>query len=384
MKSSPAALDRISAARTALVLDHPFFGSLALRLKPEESTRTKTMATDGRSLFYHAPFLDTLSHEELVGTLAHEVMHPAMLHHARREGRDPLLWNHAADYAINPLIVEAGFKLPDGALLNAAYQGQSAEQIYAQLQQRQQEEQRQSAQSQGQGQPQPGPGDQLEDLPGAVLDSPEPAQDAAEWQVAVKQATQAAKMMGRLPGSIARELEAQAKPHVDWRSLLRRFVQQCSSADYSWRMPNRRFIACGLYLPELRSESLPPIVVAIDTSGSIGEAELAVFAAELRSIVDECQPEATHVIYCDDGVQSVETFARGEQIELHATGGGGTNFCPVFDHVEEHAINPACLIYLTDGMGRYPETPSEFPTLWAMTSSKVAPWGETIQVEAYS
>src|SRR3984957_16082170 len=105
---------RLSAARATLVLDHPFFGALALRMKIEEETkgRTRTMATDGRSFFYHKDYVKGCSDLELVGLLAHEVMHPAMQHHTRRGHRDPGLWNDAADYAINAILTEAGFALP--------------------------------------------------------------------------------------------------------------------------------------------------------------------------------------------------------------------------------------------------------------------------------
>ena len=107
--------------------------------------------------------------------------------------------------------------------------------------------------------------------PGAVFDAPDPAQQEAEWQVALKQATQAAQMMGQLPGGIALAVEKIMKPRIDWRAILRRFVQQSATADYSWRMPNRRYIAGGLYLPEIRSESMPAIVVVVDSSASTSD-----------------------------------------------------------------------------------------------------------------
>ena len=203
--------------------------------------------------------------------------------------------------------------------------------------------------------------------PGAVLDAPDPAQQEAEWQVAVKQATQAAQMMGQLPGGMAQAVEQATKPRIDWKALLRRFVQQFASADYSWRMPNRRYIAGGIYLPELRSESMPAIVVAVDTSASTSSV-LPNFKAELQSIVDECQPEATIVIMADAAVQRVDRFERGDPIEFNVEGLGGTDFRPVFEHVDREQFNPACLIYLTDGDGCYPDEPSDYPTLWAITT----------------
>src|SRR3984957_16821619 len=186
---------RLSAARAALVLDHPFFGALALRMNLEEETkgRTQTMATDGRSIFYDNGFVEGCSDIELIGLLAHEVMHPAMQHHTRRGDRDPGLWNDAADYAINPILAEAGFTLPGNLLNDPQYRGMTAEQIYDALNQPRnggdEEEKGQDDNQTGDGREGGegdakghGDGDVGEDTdnavankPGAVLDSPNPS-----------------------------------------------------------------------------------------------------------------------------------------------------------------------------------------------------------------
>jgi predicted metal-dependent peptidase len=393
---------RLVAARATLVLDHPFFGALALRMDIQEETRgrTSTIATDGRSVFYRNDYVEGCSDQELVGLLAHEVMHPAMQHHTRRGDRDPGLWNEAADYAITPILMDAGFVLPGAPLLNREYCGMTAEQIYEALRKSQDD-----AKSGSRDDPEtddPGDGDSLGDeggggngapddraeesseavgQPGGVLDAPDPDQQEAEWQVALKQATQVAHMMGQLPGGITLAVDEVLRPRVAWKSILRRFVQQSATADYSWRMPNRRYIAARLYLPDLRSDSLPSIVVVVDSSAST-HAVLPAFKAELQSIVEECQPESTIVIMADAIVQRVDEFRRGEAIEFNVEGFGGTDFRPAFEHVEHEQLNPACLIYLTDGEGVYPDEPSTFPTLWAITTpNRQAPWGETVYID---
>lgn len=108
---------RIQKARNSLILDHPFFGSLLFRLKGRECRSIQTMATDGVSIYYNPDFVETLNAATLAGTLAHEVMHPALHHHVRRSGRDPKRWNVACDFAINPLLADAGLSLPDGVLI---------------------------------------------------------------------------------------------------------------------------------------------------------------------------------------------------------------------------------------------------------------------------
>src|ERR1700689_1446416 len=125
---------RIQKARNSLILDHPFFGSLLFRLKGRESRSIKTMATDGISLFYNPDFVDTLNAATLCGVLAHEVLHPGLQHHVRRSGRDPKRWTEACDYAINPILLDAGLHLPEGVLVDDRFREMSAEQIYIQLQ----------------------------------------------------------------------------------------------------------------------------------------------------------------------------------------------------------------------------------------------------------
>jgi predicted metal-dependent peptidase len=121
---------RIQKARTALLLDHPFFGSLLFRLAGRASGSIQTMATDGISLFYNPDFVETLNAAELAGVLAHEVMHPALQHHTRRADRDLKRWNMACDYAINPLLLDAGLTLLKDVLIDHRFRDMSAERIY--------------------------------------------------------------------------------------------------------------------------------------------------------------------------------------------------------------------------------------------------------------
>src|SRR5215472_1788128 len=114
---------RILKARTTLLLDHPFFGTLLFRLGARPCSSIETMATDGRSLFYNPEFVDTLNAAELAGVLAHEVLHPALQHHTRRGDRDQPRWNIACDYAINPILIDAGLTLPKDVLIDNRFRG---------------------------------------------------------------------------------------------------------------------------------------------------------------------------------------------------------------------------------------------------------------------
>jgi predicted metal-dependent peptidase len=157
-------------------------------------------------------------------------------------------------------------------------------------------------------------------------------------------------------------------------------VAATAPSDYRWTPPNRRYIGSGLYLPSVELRGLGEIVIAVDTSGSIGKHELEQFAAEISAISEETQPEAIHVVYCDAAVRCVQQFGPSEPVRLEPKGGGGTDFRPAFDWVAENDFAPVCLIYLTDlCCDSFPEAP-EYPVLWVTDSRSTAPFGETVRI----
>ncbi|MGA2653943.1 MAG: VWA-like domain-containing protein [Terracidiphilus sp.] len=394
---------RIQKARTSLILDHPFFGSLLFRLKGRECRSIQTMATDGVSLFYNPDFVETLNAATLAGTLAHEVMHPALHHHVRRSGRDPKRWNIACDFAINPLLVDAGLSLPDGVLIDNRFRGMSAEQIYNLLESESETEQGSGKEDQedrsgGEGSTEEESGDggsNLHSAPitdggiGQVLDAPQPDEEtptieeqAREWDVAVNQAATVARQAGKVPAGLSRTLEGAAEASVDWRDMLRRLWSDTAPADYSWMRPNRRHVWAGVYLPGVVREGVGEIAIAVDCSGSVNGRQLRLFEAEVRSILEGQRPERVHVLYFDSEVQKVETYSSGQPVQLNPVGGGGTEFGPCFDWLDEHGIQPQTLVFLTDLYGSFPPSAPAYPVLWASTGSRKAPFGSVIPMQA--
>jgi len=396
---------RIQKARTTLLLDHPFFGTLLFRLGGKASRSVATMATDGVSLFYNPSFVETLNAAELAGVLAHEVMHPALQHHTRRGDRNLTRWNMACDYAINPILLDAGLTLPKGVLIDNRFRGMSAERIYNMI-----EEDEKQEGSSGQSESQTGDGSdapedgslqsdqagnehQAPSTPGGVgqvLDAPEPelelghsvAEQAREWQIAVEQAETVAKVAGKLPGGAVRAKEASQAARVDWRELLRRAWSDTVPSDYSWTHPNRRHVWSGLYLPGVTSEGVGEIAIAVDCSGSVSSRQLGLFESEVRSILDEQRPRFVHVLYFDAAIQRVETYQAGQPVSLSPVGGGGTDFRPCFDWLEEQGIIPQTLVFLTDLCGRFPRETPFYPVVWASTESRKAPFGQVVPMEA--
>ena len=393
---------RIQKARTALLLDHPFFGSLLFHLGGRASNSIQTMATDGVSLFYNPAFVEMLNAAELAGVLAHEVMHPALQHHTRRGDRDQKRWNMACDYAINPLLLDAGLTLPKDVLIDHRFRGMSAERIYNLIEEQGgangERENQDSPSSNGES------AKQLNDLSangeptvpvtpggfGQVLDAPGPggddgetvAEQAREWKIAVEQAENVAKLAGKLPAGVTRSLEQSEAAGADWRELLRRAWSETIPSDYSWMPPNRRHIWAGLYLPGVRSEGAGEIAIAVDCSGSISARQLGLFEAEIRSILEGQRPSRVHVLYFDTEVQKAEVYQAEQPIALIPVGGGGTNFAPCFRWLDERGIVPQTLVFLTDLCGAFPKDAPGYPVLWASTESRRAPFGQVIPMEA--
>ncbi len=258
-------------------------------------------------------------------------MHPALQHHTRRGNRNQVRWNMACDYAINPMLLDAGLTLPKDVFIDDGFRGMSAERIYNLIEEEQDQE---GSSDQTKGKLGGGSGaiedkapqsDPIANEPqapstpggvGQVLDAPAPvgeegpsvSEQAREWQIAVEQAENVAKLAGKLPGDAVRTLEAAQSARVDWRELLRRAWSETTPADYSWMRPNRRHVWSGLYLPGITSEGVGEIAVAVDCSGSVSARQLGLFQEEIRSILAGQRPRLVHVIYFDAAVQKVETY----------------------------------------------------------------------------
>lgn len=399
MKNQSSSSLRIQKARTALVLHHPFFGALLFRLRDRPSIAVKTMATDGVSLLWNPDFVKTLTAATLAGTLTHEVMHPALHHHLRRSGRDPGRWNIACDYAINPLLIDAGLSLPEGVLIEDRFRGMSAEQIYNLLEPEEDpgpdsdDDQQVSIsgdsnvsragnKSDDPSVPETDGGiGQVLDAPSESNESPTIEEQAREWEIAVRQAMTVANQAGKVPAGLDRTMEEVREATVNWRELLRRLCSETFVADYSWMRPNRRHLWNGLYLPGVVKDCVGEIVIAVDCSGSISGRQLRLFEAEAQSILEGQRPERVYVLYFDAIAQKVEIYEAGQPISLHPVGGGGTEFGPCFEWVEERGITPQTMVFLTDLDGSFPPSAPSYPVLWASTGHRQAPFGEVIPMQ---
>lgn len=380
------AKEKLTKARTGLVISSVFFGTLALRLKlVEADDGDTTLCTDGHEVRFNPEWVDSLQTGEIRGALAHEILHIALGHLWRGDGRCLDTWNEACDYTVNEALIEAGFTLPQGALLNRAFNGKSTEEIYSilyvdKLKQQQQKKENEKGGSQGTaGKPWGG------FTTGGQQSTAEQKTVQEEWKVAVAQAAAMAKAAGDKSLDYARTVKDAITPNVDVLSLLIRFMDRSRQDDYRWFPPNSRYLSMGIYAPSLSSEGVGTIVVVLDTSGSMKQHDIDTACALIKDACVQVNPEVLHVVYADSAVKGSQSFNNGDiDIELIPVGGGGTRFSPTFDWIEAEGLNPCCVLYLTDLKYNDRELKAPgFPVLWLSNnrSPRRAPdFGEVVYI----
>jgi predicted metal-dependent peptidase len=337
------------------------------------SDKIPTAATDGLNVIYNPDFVTKLNDLELRGVVLHEALHKAY--------RQIWLWRHlenkqvlnmAMDYVINLEIISIhpDVKLPKGGLVDEQYRGMDTYQVYQKLMQ------------EGGGSKE-GTGfdehdyESAESMDGQVLER--------EIDAAVRQGK---ILAGKLKGKIPRSFDELTEPKIDWRQVLQDFIfTVVQGKDYAtWRKPNRRYLAQGLYMPSTIAESVGELVIGIDTSGSIDNDTLSRFLSELVSILKVAPPERVHLLWWDTAVQKHDIFMPDEydniMTKIKPEGGGGTDVTCVTDYIRKQQLNPVAVINFTDGelyngFGQW-----SCPVLWAIVNNKscIAPVGVTVHI----
>ena len=366
---------KVGKAKSLLILDHPFFGTACTK-RPiiyTDTVPTAAMSATGQ-MYMNVDFCAPLSVQQLMFLLAHEAMHYMLAHGLRRGHRDPQAWNVAADKVINDTLIDAGVgDFIDGGITLDGAREMAAESLY-------------DENDDGDGQGPGGLGNDIgdpTDADGQPLDDATIHQLEAEAKIDAIQSAKAAKAVGKLPASIERMVEELVNVSTPWYDILERFMAGKIKDGYSWNRPNRRFIARNIYIPG--TDYVPkmgPVVIGVDTSGSIGPDEIAMFNGHINRIIDTRNPEVVHVVYCDYDVAGVDEYTPEDfPVTIQCKGGGGTSFKPVFDWIDTNAIDPECVVYLTDGYGDQSEFTTNHETVWLTTGTEAFDWGHVIKFE---
>lgn len=433
---------KLAAARTRLILEKPFLGALVMHLplKAADPKWCKTTATDARNFYFNPDYIARLTLEQTQFVLAHEAMHCALSHFNRRNHRQKHRWDVACDYAVNMILDEERMRGPDNALMNAAYRGLTAEEIYPVLHEDPPEEtqdmhlfdnepsegggegepQEQNDSEQGKGQnekPEPSQGesggkpDQQQDQqqggkgqgnksqqdtdsqqnsnPQQTSEAPppppaDPDQLDEQWKSRLAAAAQAARQAGKLSQSMMRLVDNLLAPQLPWRALLARYMMNAARDDYSFQRTSRREAGNpgDAMMPRLYSQGVNVIVV-LDTSGSVTRDELQEFLSEIDALKAQVRADVT-LHACDDKLAEAGPwrYAMWEAIQLpeEIAGGGGTDFRPVFEWIQREHSSPDLLVYFTDAEGQFPAREPTYPVVWLVKGKADVPFGIRIQL----
>lgn len=402
--------NKLAAARTRLILDKPFLGALVLRLPLVAANPKwcKTAVTNARKLYYNQDYIDALDIEETQFVLAKQALHCALSHFARRQHRIKHRWELACAYAVNPLLVNDGLKPPPGTLVEESYAGMTAEEIYHYIdefdnddseQEKKpnesdddgthdplQHEGDQNQTQQAQDPSETNPDNETNEMQGlaeqpAELSPQEQEELALQWQQRLAGAAQQAMQAGKMGDSMARMVDFMLQPKLPWRMLLARYMTASARDDYSYSRPSSRRGDPAIF-PSLRSSQIN-VAVGIDISGSVDDKEMNEFISEVDAIKGNMRARIT-ILPCDAALteNAPLVFEPWEDVVLPATlkGGGGTNFCPVFEWLDLQDQHPDLLVYFTDCQGVFPEVVPSYPVIWLVKGKQPVPWGQRVQL----
>jgi len=407
---------RVQKAKITMMRDPKFalWSGILMVGRTSIDDNVPTACTNGRDERYGRKFVASLKDTELNFVVLHENLHKAFRHLTtwkKLHDENSQLANAACDYVINLKLkdidpYEKTIAMPrfaDGpnkgkaiGLVDEKYRGMHAKQVFDLLKE---EQEKRNADGEGgeggeggKGDGEGGGGFDDHDWDGAKeMTEAEKKELEREIDQAIRQGVMAHQKIARTnAGGLDRDLLDLLEPKVDWREMLREFVKAtCSAKDTSsWRRVNRRFLSTGTYMPSLIGEKVGHLVVAVDTSGSVGQAELSGFLTEVKGIAEEVKPSQVDLIYWDSEVAAHEEYTEtmvGDIINsTKPRGGGGTSPSCVSQYLKDKRIEPECIIVLTDGfVGNDWGSEWTAPVLWAIVGGNdcVAANGKTIHVK---
>ena len=387
-------LDKLKRARIQIQRSNPFFAYLSLYLKFREGHKGELpdyagmgVSADGW-LVYKKEFVDKLPEQELIGVLIHEILHLAMLHLTRRGSREPVIWNVAADICVNHLVKSNGYSLPDDAIMSdynncVTFGGitikqcdkKTAEQIYEELEplakkmkqartiiygypdfgdKNQSDGKSFDAHIEGKGDGSKKDKDKKNGGNGEkdYLTDEEKRQIEEYWKEKANEALVTAKLRGTVPEGIERFVGQLSDAKVGWRDILQRYVQRAIPYDYTYANPSKKSISAGYYLPNVIKDYID-VVVAVDTSGSIGQIELKEFLSEIIGIAKAFSNRVKMRLLTHDVKVWDDWLVQNGNIEkikdLKVKGGGGTSHKEVLEYVADKYRETKLLVCFTDG-----------------------------------
>ena len=364
--------EQLIQARIGLLILHPFYGNLALRLKLVNADAwCPTAATDGRNFFYNTKFIEKLADSEILFLMGHEILHVVYDHMARNDGRNPQLSNIAADYCVNGDLVQNKVGSPIKVvpiLHETKYYGWSFEKVYDDLYENADKidmddllDQLLDEHLDGKDGDSNDGGDQETDENGNPTSKSKPKMSDKERRAikdemkeAVLNAAAAAggANAGNMPAGVKRLIEQWTAPKLDWREILQQQIQSTIKNDFTFQKINRRSWHMDAILPGMDNDEKIDICLAIDMSGSVSSTMIKDFFSEVKGITDMYE-DFNIQLWCFDtkvyGYAKFDPTNIDELLDYTPLGGGGTEFDVNWEFMKENDIEPKKLIVFTDG-----------------------------------
>ena len=372
MTTDAKIIDKLVTARIALLLKQPFFGNLATRLKIVNADDwCPTAATDGRHFYYNTGFIDSLTPRETEFLFGHEVLHCVFDHFQLRAGtRDAQIWNIAADYAVNQILVDNRIgdmpkdeKGKDKGFQDDKYRDVASEEIYDELYKKAKKngksmldklgklldehidwDKDSQGNIEGKGKQGKGGG-----APKYTKEELKKIKDEMkEAMISAAQSTGA----GNLPGAIQRMIQELTEPKMNWREIIQQQIVSTMKSDYTFMKPSRRSWHMDAILPGMINTDKIDICLALDASGSISEEMCREFLSEVRGIMDQYKDFRIHLWTFDTAVFNPQIFTpdNADELEDYVLGsGGGTDFDCNWEYMKAEGIEPKKFIMFTDG-----------------------------------
>ena len=371
MSSDQQIIDKLVTARIALLLKHPFFGNLATRLKLVNADNwCPTAGTDGRHFYYNTKFIDSLTPKEAEFLFGHEVLHNVFEHMLVRQGnRQPMLWNIAADYAVNQILMEQkigdmpqGKKGENKGFQDDKYKDWNAERIYDDLYKTAKKNGKNFLKKLGKlidehidwGKGAPGNGNP-KDKNGKGKQPVYSKEDLKKIRDEIKEAMISAAQStgaGNLPGAIQRMVKELTEPKMNWREIIQQQIMSTLKSDYTWMRPSRKAWHTTAILPGQKNDEMIDICLALDASGSISDQQCKEFLTEVKNIMDQYKDFRIHLWSFDTKVFNPKVFTpdnSNELLDYELGSGGGTEFECNWDYMKNEGIVPKKFIMFTDG-----------------------------------
>ena len=371
---------KISQAKAKLLVEYPYFGTLASKLSLKVNDDIESFKSDGKVVEYREAYLEELETAEIEFILANGAMHQVLSHEMRKNNRSGWLWRMATDIAINDMLLENGMRMPYGAEYRKRFRGMYAEEIYAELKAdilRDDEDLEYEANDSEDVDPDSKNKQQEQPTQEQIQEEVLAEQLAAEEALALLEQKM---QMGEAPKSMERFFDLKGFGNLDWRRELQEAIDRFYRDDYTLIPPSKKLLYQGVYLPSNTSNTLR-LVIAIDSSGSVDEVLLNQFLSEVDFLMQTVPRYYIDLLVCDDKIHSHTTFEAGEILSAKVVGGGGTDFRPVFRYVEEHLDDVKLLLYFTDLDGFFPKEAPSYKVKWIVPQEKEVPFGEVIVLE---